>query len=35
MFNKNIKLFVAITIIVYAIYQFVENEIGNGIFCYY
>lgn len=32
MFNKNIKLFVAITIIVYAIYQFVENEIGNGIF---
>lgn len=32
MFNKNIKLFVAIAIIAYAIYQFVDNEIGNGIF---
>lgn len=32
MINKNIKLFVAIAIIAYAIYQFVDNEIGNGIF---
>nr|WP_298658537.1 DUF2892 domain-containing protein [uncultured Flavobacterium sp.] len=32
MFNKNIKLFVAIAIIAYAIYQFADNEIGNGIF---
>ena len=32
MFNKNIKLFVAFALIAYAIYQFSDNEIGNGIF---
>lgn len=32
MFNKNIKLVVAALIIAYAIYQFTENNIGNGIF---
>lgn len=32
MFNKNIKLFVAFALIAYAIYQFTDNEIGNGIF---
>ncbi len=31
MFNKNIKLVIAGLIIVYAIYQFVEGNIGNGI----
>ncbi|NHF59399.1 DUF2892 domain-containing protein [Flavobacteriaceae bacterium TP-CH-4] len=32
MFNKNIKLVIAGLIIAYAIYQFVEGNIGNGIF---
>lgn len=32
MFNKNIKLVVAILIIAFAVYQFTENNIGNGIF---
>ncbi len=32
MFNKNIKLVLAALIIGYAIYQFVEGYIGNGIF---
>lgn len=31
MFNKNIKLIIAALIIGYAIYQFVEGYIGNGI----
>ena len=31
MFNKNIKLVIAILIFAYAIYQFVEGFIGNGI----
>jgi predicted S18 family serine protease len=31
MFNKNIKLIVAALIIGYAVYQFVEGYIGNGI----
>ncbi len=32
MFNKNIKLVIAGLIIGYAIYQFFEGNIGNGIF---
>lgn len=32
MFNKNIKLVLAGLIIAYAVYQFIEGEIGNGIF---
>lgn len=32
MFNKNIKLIVAASIIAFAIYQFTEGNIGNGIF---
>ncbi|WP_047247758.1 hypothetical protein [Maribacter thermophilus] len=32
MFNKNIKLVIAALIIGYAVYQFVEGNIGNGIF---
>ncbi|WP_372946121.1 DUF2892 domain-containing protein [Muriicola sp.] len=32
MFNKNIKLVITAAIIAYAIYQFVEGYIGNGIF---
>lgn len=32
MFNKNIKLIVAASIISFAIYQFTEENIGNGIF---
>ncbi|MFT7252043.1 MAG: hypothetical protein ACI9FW_001799, partial [Flavobacterium sp.] len=32
MFNKNIKLILAGLIIAFAIYQFTEGEIGNGIF---
>lgn len=32
MFNKILKLIIAGLIIGYAIYQFVEGEIGNGIF---
>jgi tetratricopeptide (TPR) repeat protein len=31
MFNKNIKLVLAAGIIAFAIYQFIENNIGNGI----
>src|SRR5690606_6697028 len=31
MFNKNLKLVIAALIIVYAVYQFVEGQIGNGI----
>lgn len=31
MYNKNIKLFLAALTIGYAIYQFIENNIGNGI----
>lgn len=31
MFNKNIKLVIAFLIIAYAIYQFTEGYIGNGI----
>lgn len=32
MFNKNIKLVIAALIMAYAVYQFIEGEIGNGIF---
>ena len=32
MFNKNIKLVIAVLIIGYAVYQFTEGYIGNGIF---
>ncbi len=32
MFNKNIKLIVAASVIAFAIYQFTEGNIGNGIF---
>ena len=32
MFNKNIKLVITGLIIAYAIYQFIEGNIGNGIF---
>lgn len=32
MFNKNLKLVVAGLIITYSIYQFIEGNIGNGIF---
>ncbi|MCO5725308.1 DUF2892 domain-containing protein [Robiginitalea marina] len=32
MFNKNIKLALAIAIVAFAGYQFAEGEIGNGIF---
>ena len=31
MFNKNIKLVLAVGIFAWAIYQFVEGNIGNGI----
>ena len=31
MFNKNLKLGIAALIIAYAVYQFVEGNIGNGI----
>lgn len=31
MFNKNIKLVIAGLIIAYAVYQFIESNIGNGI----
>ena len=31
MFNKNIKLVLAALIIGYAVYQFIEGYIGNGI----
>ena len=32
MFNKNIKLLITALIIAYAVYQFIEDNIGNGIF---
>ncbi len=32
MFNKNFKLIIAVLIIAYAVYQFIEGYIGNGIF---
>ncbi|KIX22141.1 membrane protein [Flavobacterium sp. 316] len=32
MFNKNIKLVLVVLIIAFAIYQFYESNIGNGIF---
>lgn len=32
MFNKNIKLILAFLIVGYAIYQFIDGFIGNGIF---
>ncbi len=32
MFNKNFKIILAALIIAYAVYQFVEGNIGNGIF---
>ncbi len=32
MFNKNIKLVIAALILAYAVYQFIEGYIGNGIF---
>lgn len=32
MFNKNIKLIVAAGLIAFAVYQFTEGSIGNGIF---
>ncbi|MBT8284335.1 DUF2892 domain-containing protein [Muriicola sp. SD30] len=32
MFNKNIKLVITALIVAYAIYQFIEGYIGNGIF---
>ncbi|UNY97664.1 DUF2892 domain-containing protein [Zhouia spongiae] len=32
MYNKNIKLAIAGLIVAYAIYQFIEGYIGNGIF---
>ena len=31
MFNKNIKLVIAVAVFAWAIYQFVEKNIGNGI----
>lgn len=31
MFNKNIKLVLAAGIVAYAVYQFIEGNIGNGI----
>lgn len=31
MFNKNFKLIIAALIIAYAVYQFIEGNIGNGI----
>lgn len=31
MYNKNIKLILAGLIVIYAVYQFVEGNIGNGI----
>jgi hypothetical protein len=34
MFHKNIKLFIAAAIIITAIWQFTESEIGNGIFLF-
>lgn len=32
MFNKNIKLVLIVLIVAFAVYQFTENNIGNGIF---
>ncbi|TRZ43672.1 DUF2892 domain-containing protein [Robertkochia solimangrovi] len=32
MFNKNIKIILAVLVFGYAVYQFIEGNIGNGIF---
>lgn len=32
MFNKNLKIVLAVLVFAYAIYQFIEGNIGNGIF---
>lgn len=32
MFNKNIKLVLAVMVVAYAVYQFTQSEIMNGIF---
>lgn len=32
MFHKNIKLVIAVLIIAYAVYQFIDGSVGNGIF---
>ena len=32
MFNKNIKIILAALVFAFAVYQFIEGEIGNGIF---
>lgn len=32
MFNKNIKLVLAALVVITAVWQFIENNIGNGIF---
>lgn len=32
MFNKNFKIVLAVLVFAYAIYQFIEGNIGNGIF---
>ncbi|THD67459.1 DUF2892 domain-containing protein [Robertkochia marina] len=32
MFNKNIKIILAAMVFAFAVYQFIEGEIGNGIF---
>ena len=32
MFNKNIKMVIAGILVAFAIYQFVEGNVGNGIF---
>jgi len=31
MFNKNLKIIIAALVIAYAVYQFIEGNIGNGI----
>ncbi len=31
MFNKNIKLVIAIAIVAWAVYEFTQKHIGNGI----
>ncbi len=32
MFNKNIKMVIAGMLVAYAVYQFIEGNVGNGIF---
>lgn len=34
MFHKNIKLFLAVLLVVTGVWQFTENNIGNGIFLF-